>query len=96
MFCGLQVVLLREDHTNFGSRESVYHRIGPLIPKHNEQARFAQVCTMDTNDQLCAWHGPAFAQSLREPMLIGLGNMLKEHNANAKVFRKLLRCTTQM
>ena len=66
----------------------VYHRLGPLIPKNNEKARFAQVYIMETEDQLRVWHGLAFAQSLRDPWLIGLGNMLKEHNAYAKVFRQ--------
>ena len=62
--------------------------MGPLIPKNNEKARFAQVYVMETEDQLRAWHGLAFAQSLREPLLIGLGNMLQEHNAYAKIFRQ--------
>ena len=65
---------------------TVYHRMGPLIPKNNEKARFAQVYIMETEDQLRTSHGLAFAQSLREPWLIGLGNRLKEHNAYAKVF----------
>ena len=67
---------------------TVYHRMGPLIPNNNEKARFAQVYIMETEDQLRTWHGLAFAQSLREPLLISLGNMLKEHNAYAKVFRQ--------
>ena len=86
---------------------TVYHCMGPLIPKNNENARFAQVYIMETEDQLRAWHGLAFAQSLPEPLLIGLGNMLKEHNAYAKVFRQaaslhdpdvtiMLRCASNL
>ena len=62
--------------------------MGPLISKNNEKARFAQIYIMETEDQLRTSHGLTFAQSLREPLLIGLGNMLKEHHAYAKVFRQ--------
>ena len=67
---------------------TIYRRMGPLVPKNNEKTRFAQVYVAETEDQLRAWHGLAFAQSLREPLLIGLGNMSKEHNAYAKAFRQ--------
>ena len=67
---------------------TIHHRMGPLIPYTNQKARFAHVHIMETEDPLRAWHGLAFAQSLREPLLMGLGNMLKAHSAYAKVFRQ--------